>query len=203
MHRDLSMNEQIYLERSLEVEIYPHLKMALELVDPLLPKVAVDIGCGAGRDALFLADRGYKVYAYDKSEAAIDRLREQVHTHLNEQLFSQVCSFDNFEHPKSSLISACSSLFFCDPKLFPLIWSNITKSLLTGGVFCGHFMGVDDSWAKLNRGDLMIHTRAEIEELFSPEFKIIDIYEHNSEGMTLVGRKKHWHTYSVVAEKII
>ena len=61
------MNEQVYYEQSLLVDIYPHLKMALGLIDVSLPKVAMDVGCGAGRDALYLAENGFKVHAYDKN----------------------------------------------------------------------------------------------------------------------------------------
>ncbi|MFG6179508.1 hypothetical protein ACGTN6_19900 [Halomonas sp. THAF12] len=42
-----------------------------------------------------------------------------------------------------------------------------------------------------------------MEELFGGGYEVVDVYEHNSEGSTLVGRKKHWHTYSVVARKVI
>lgn len=196
------MNELVYHERSLQEEVYPHLKAAVESLDPLLPKIAVDVGCGAGRDALFLVDRGFTVYAFDKSEIAIAKLNELGRAYLNEKLFLQICSFENFGYPRSSLISSCSSLFFCNPRSFAQAWKNISMALLPGGMFCGHFMGPEDSWAKLGRGDLTIHTWNDIEELFDSSYKIIDVYEHNSEGMTLVGRKKHWHTYSVVARKV-
>ncbi|MCC5811871.1 MAG: class I SAM-dependent methyltransferase [Ectothiorhodospiraceae bacterium] len=197
------MSQQAYYERSLSVEVYPHLRIALEVVDASLPMVAVDIGCGAGRDTVFLAERGFTVYAYDKSDAAIARLSETGRIYLNETLFPQVCSFEQYEYPESTLVSACSSLFFCNPGFFPLAWRNITRSLLRGGVFCGHFMGENDSWAKKEGGDLTIHARSELEELFRRDFKIVDIYEHDAEGMTLLGRKKRWHTYSVVAQKIV
>jgi len=197
------MSEPVYYERSLAVEVYPHLKMALDLIDFSLPKVAVDVGCGAGRDALYLAENGFTVHAYDKSDAAITRLKEMCPAHLYEKLFPQVCSFDRFEYPRSSLVTACSSLFFCPPELFSSAWLKITESILRGGVFCGHLMGPNDSWAKMARGDLTVHTRADLEELFEHTFKIVDLYENNSEGLTLVGKKKHWHTYSIVAQKII
>jgi SAM-dependent methyltransferase len=197
------MSEQVYHERSLAVDVYPHLKMALEVIDISLPKVAVDVGCGAGRDALHLLENGFTVHAYDKSDAAIARLKELCHHYLNEKLFPQVCSFDQYEYPRSSLVSACSSLFFCPPEHFSYAWFKITQSVLPGGVFCGHFMGSNDSWAKMARGDLTVHTRSDLEKLFRHTFEIVDVYEHNSEGMTLVGKKKHWHTYSVVAQKII
>ncbi|MFG6179606.1 hypothetical protein ACGTN6_20395 [Halomonas sp. THAF12] len=72
---EFDVSERIYYERSLGVDVYPHLKTALELVDPLLPKIAVDVGCGAGRDAFYLVGCGFAVYAFDKSEAAIARCR--------------------------------------------------------------------------------------------------------------------------------
>lgn len=50
------MSEQIYLEKSLSAAVYPPLKRALGVVDTTLPMVAVDAGCGAGRDALFMVD---------------------------------------------------------------------------------------------------------------------------------------------------
>jgi len=199
---DLSMKQNAYYEQSLEVEVYPHLKAALGLIDPLLPKIAVDAGCGAGRDVLFLVGQGFTVYAFDKNEAAIERLREQNRAGFCDRLIVQVDSFEAFEYPKAALISACSSLFFCHPQLFPRAWENISHSLMPGGIFCGHFMGPGDSWAKMDRGDLTIHTRDELNGLFG-NYEVIDIYEHNAEGVTLLGRKKHWHTYSVVARKII
>lgn len=70
------MSEQIYLEKSLSVAVYPPLKRALGVVDTTLPMVAVDAGCGAGRDVLFMVEHGYTVHAYDKSDAAIARLEE-------------------------------------------------------------------------------------------------------------------------------
>ncbi len=196
------VSDQEFYKRSLSVEVYPHLKMAFQFVDASLPKVAVDVGCGAGRDALYMVEQGYKVYAYDRSEAAILTLSENARTSLGNTLFPQVSTYEQYEYPTSSLICACFSLFFCNPKLFAIAWSNINRSLLSGGVFCGHFMGPNDSWVKIG-GDLTIHSRIEVEDLFHDGFEIINIFEHNAEGAALLGTPKHWHTYSVIARKII
>ena len=197
------MSEQTYLEKSLSVDVYPPLNRALELVGNTLPKVAVDAGCGAGSDALHMVERGYKVYAYDKSDTAISRVREVGGRHIDKTLFTEVCSFEQFVYPQHAIVNACSSLFFCDPALFAGAWQHLTHSLLKGGVFCGHFMGPNDSWAKMGRGDLSIHTYSDIRALFYDEFKIIDMVEHNAEGTTLLGKSKHWHIYAVVAQKVL
>lgn len=42
---------------------------------PLPPGVAVDIACGEGRNALYLAQRGWRVTAVDYSAIAIDKAR--------------------------------------------------------------------------------------------------------------------------------
>jgi len=41
---------------------------------PVAPRLALDVACGPGRNALFLADQGWKVTAVDGSPAAIDTL---------------------------------------------------------------------------------------------------------------------------------
>lgn len=197
------MSEQRYLEKSLSVEVYPPLKRALELVGNRLPKVAVDAGCGAGRDAMYMVEHGYTVHAYDKSDAAILRLKEVGGRYIDNTLFPKACSFEQFVYPQSAIVNACSSLFFCEPVLFAGAWQNLTNSLLKGGVFCGHFMGPNDSWAKMGRGDLTIHSCADIQALFHDEFKVIDSVEYNTEGTTLLGKSKHWHIYAVVAQKVI
>jgi tellurite methyltransferase len=43
----------------------------------LQPGKALDLACGAGRNALWLAEQGWKVTAVDGSSAAIDILRER------------------------------------------------------------------------------------------------------------------------------
>jgi len=43
----------------------------------LSPGDALDLACGAGRNALYLAERGWRVVAVDGSSLAIDTLRER------------------------------------------------------------------------------------------------------------------------------
>lgn len=46
----------------------------VELVSPLAPGTAVDLGAGEGRNSLWLARQGWKVVAVDASRVALDRL---------------------------------------------------------------------------------------------------------------------------------
>jgi SAM-dependent methyltransferase len=44
-----------------------------ELVEPMTPGRALDLGCGEGADAMWLAERGWHVTAVDVSQTALDR----------------------------------------------------------------------------------------------------------------------------------
>lgn len=47
----------------------------VELVTPVVPGRAVDLGAGEGRNTLWLARRGWRVMAVDASSVALERLR--------------------------------------------------------------------------------------------------------------------------------
>ena len=47
-----------------------------EIVEPLKPGTALDLGCGEGGDAMWLAERGWQVVAVDISETALQRAAE-------------------------------------------------------------------------------------------------------------------------------
>ncbi len=47
-----------------------------EIVSPLTPGTVLDLGCGEGGDAMWLAERGWQVTAVDISETALKRAAE-------------------------------------------------------------------------------------------------------------------------------
>jgi len=49
--------------------------LVVETAEKLLPGTAIDLACGAGRHALYLADRGWTVTAVDGSETAVELVR--------------------------------------------------------------------------------------------------------------------------------
>jgi SAM-dependent methyltransferase len=51
-----------------------------ELVEPMTPGRALDLGCGEGADALWLAEHGWHVTAVDISQTALDRAAADVAT---------------------------------------------------------------------------------------------------------------------------
>lgn len=51
-----------------------------ELAEAMTPGRALDLGCGEGADALWLADRGWQVTAVDISQTALDRAASEADT---------------------------------------------------------------------------------------------------------------------------
>lgn len=51
----------------------------VQTVSPLTPGVAADLGCGEGADSIWLAERGWKVFATDISKTAIQRGEAEAH----------------------------------------------------------------------------------------------------------------------------
>ncbi len=51
--------------------------LLVETLEKLPPGTAIDLACGAGRNAIYLAERGWTVTAIDGSEKAIDLLEQR------------------------------------------------------------------------------------------------------------------------------
>ena len=51
--------------------------LVVEIAEKLAPGTAMDLACGAGRNALYLAERGWAVTAVDGSEKAIELVQQR------------------------------------------------------------------------------------------------------------------------------
>lgn len=162
-------------------------------------KVAVDCGCGTGNDTAFLLDQGYEVHAYDQQADAIRICQRRFGDAPGLQL--KEASFESFQYPPAGLIVAHSSLFFSAEHSFGQCWDKIRTALVSQGVFCGDFLGTDDSWEPMAGRPLTRLQQPEVEALFEG-FEILKCYERNEPGKTAIGRSKHWHTYTVLARKL-
>jgi len=87
-------------------------------------KIALDIACGMGRHAKYLASQGYKVDALDISATAIDSLQNIVNVHAKE------VDFDTYELETNKYdLIVCT--YFLERRLFP----QIIEALREGGIF--------------------------------------------------------------------
>ncbi|MCC8251762.1 class I SAM-dependent methyltransferase [Vibrio campbellii] len=162
-------------------------------------KIAIDAGCGTGRDSNYLLNQGFTVYAFDTHQDAVETCLTRFEGNPNFSI-SQSC-FSDFDYPPCSLFIASASLFFCPSERFESVWQRINETLQPGGIFCGDLLGIRDSWVGTDiHSNISAFTREEVEALFD-DYEIIHFYERDEDGTTAVGNAKHWHTFSITAIK--
>ncbi|WP_299018043.1 trans-aconitate 2-methyltransferase [uncultured Photobacterium sp.] len=162
-------------------------------------RIAVDCGCGTGRDTIYLLEKNYQVYAFDNDMRSLEALVNHPLAAATPKLDVQICNFSEFTFPRSHLINASACLFFCPKHEFNPLWKNIEKSLYSGGVFCGHFISV------INRNideklPVLTHSKYELEQLFN-SFYIVSWKEKQEFSAQLTGEKRAWLVHTIIAMK--
>ena len=162
------------------------------------PGIAIDLGCGDGRDTVEILRQNWAVLAIDKEPDAIARLRARPLVNID-RLATYLVSFEKLQLPKPvDLINASFSLPFCSLEAFSSLWFQILNSLVTGGRFCGHLFGERDSWR--DSGLINSFTRAQVENLLKPyTLELLEEEEHP--GKTPLGEDRYWHIFHIVARK--
>lgn len=162
------------------------------------PGIAIDLGCGDGRDTIEILRQNWAVLAIDKEPDAITRLLANPNINTL-QLTTQIVSFEELQiSQKVDLINASFSLPFCPPEAFPNLWNQIFNSLVAGGRFCGHLFGDKDSWCDSEL--ISCFTSLQVETLLKPyALELLEEEEHL--GKTPLGEDRYWHIFHIVARK--
>jgi len=170
---------------------------ALEYFEKNIPKekIAVDMGCGNGRDTINLLKNGWQVYAIDASETAIKLLNENTAPSDKKNLVAECVTFEQMKWKTVSLVNASLALPFCDEQNFDSVWSNLVNSISVNGAFTGHFFGINDDWKTLN-----LINEQELQHLFR-SFKIEFLEEKEYDAPSVTGPVKHWHIFEILAIK--
>ena len=164
----------------------------------LAPRLAIDLGCGAGNETAAMLDLGWHVLAIDQQPEALDHVHELAKPDQRSRLTLQVASFTDVELPPSDLIWASVSLPFAHPADFPTVWRRIVASLRPAGRFAGDFFGPRHAWA--NRADMNFHTEDEVRELCS-SLDVEYFISEEGERITATMGPRHWHAFAVAARK--
>lgn len=163
------------------------------------PGNAIELGCGAGRDTIYLIKNGWNVLAIDREDVS-----SRIQSKLNKEevkkfKFSQQ-KFENIKLEKNNLVVANFSIPFCNKNNFKELWNKINNSILKDGYFVGNFFGNNDEW-KSTKEEMTFMTKKQVLELFE-NFEIIEIKEVEKDNLTGLGKIKHWHMFNVIAKKL-
>jgi tellurite methyltransferase len=176
---------------------------AFGAVNPASPPLAIDIGCGEGRDTRELLARGWRVVAFDSSSDGLARLHASAPAAALPRLSAHQIPFEDAASspllPKrAELINASFALPFCDPAAFPALWAWIVRTLAPTGLFAGQLFGDRDEWAPIRPASHL--TRAQVDALLAP-FDPLHLDEVEKHAGDAMGENKHHHLYHIVARK--
>lgn len=176
-------------------------EMLLEVLDAFgagEERSAVDLGCGSGIDTLAMLRRGWRVFAIDAEEEAIERVRRRVPGTLSSRLTTVVSRVEDIDLPTGvDLVWASFSLFFCRPGAFGDVWGRIHAAIAPEGRFAGELLGDRDTWAP--EDDISAFTRDQAVALFDG-FEVERFDEEEEDGRA-TSEEKHWHLFHAVARK--
>lgn len=163
------------------------------------PGTACELGCGTGQGVLHLAERGWRVSAVDVMEEPLKILASRIPSTSTDRITLLQTFIEEVEMPEASfdLVVAGFSLFFVSPDELPEVWTKITGSIRTGGLFMGQFLGADDSWAAQGYTGLSQDAVREMLGAFEPLH-----WDHvQRDGKAVHGYPKHWDVTHVIARK--
>ena len=197
---DKSASWGAYYEKLRERPPRKTMLTALEAFGPT-PKgrLAVDLGCGDGRDVIEMLRRGWRVDAVDAEPLALERLRGRPDLPPDANITPIVSRFEKISLPDDALlINSSFAMPLCAPDDFHRLWSAIRDRLPPGGRFSGQWYGERDSW--VGRPGITFLTgdaaRALLDGL---DVELFD--EEETDGTTPRGNAKHGHIFHIVARK--
>lgn len=191
----------VFFDNVVDPAIRETLEKALAVLGPGAGRQAVDLGCGAGNDTVYLLKAGFKVLAIDQSAEGLKRLRSRENLPHPENLETRQSRFQDLGAlPACDFINASFALPFCPPDHLPDLWQNIFDALKSGGIFAGHFFGINDSWNN-KVADMSFQTRAEVDDMVKGFGQVLYFNEEEYDGQDANGRAKHWHGFSLALQK--
>ncbi|MGI8744645.1 MAG: methyltransferase domain-containing protein [Bryobacteraceae bacterium] len=122
--------------------------------DQLPPGRALDLACGAGRNGLYLAEKGWTVTAVDGASAAIDQLRQRAAERnlMVETVVADLTSPEFSIEPNSwNLIAVC---YYLQRDLFPAILAGVRPGGCAIAVVHISEEGEPPSYKRAERGEL-------------------------------------------------
>ena len=162
------------------------------------PLLAVDLGCGAGRDTRELLRRGWRVLAVDTEAAAIEAVKAATPQADRVRLEGVVADLATVALPPCDLVVASVSLQFLSTADYAAVFARIAGAVRSGGRFAGLLYGdrdeaaSDPSYTCPSPDAIRAHLAG---------FEIESWFEREEDGKMALGDPHHIHLIEVVARR--
>ena len=103
------------------------------------PGKAIDLGCGAGRDTVYLIKNGWDVLAIDRVDTE-KIIVNQLNQEEQKRFRFEKQNFKDIKLETTNLVVANFSIPFCPKDCFQEFWNRITNSILKERIFCWKFL---------------------------------------------------------------
>lgn len=106
----------------------------LRLRPPTHPQIVLDIGCGEGKDAVFLARNGYRVMAFDYAESGLNKARSLAANYQVDVDFFRADIHDYRLQKQVDIIFSSGAFHYIKKNLRAEIADNIKEHVASGGL---------------------------------------------------------------------
>lgn len=167
--------------------------------------VALDIGCGPGREVVALCAAGFAVDAFDPYPEMLERTRAILSADQLDRVRLALGTLEDHAEvltpSRYDLVHAGFVLPFVRPQAFERCWNRLITSLRPGGVFAGQFFGPNDEFIRASSaGEMTAHGDVDVDRLLAG-WTVVEREEVDRQGAIGRGKPKWWHVHHVVAVK--
>ena len=167
------------------------------LASRAIPSLAVDLGCGTGKDTAELLRQNWRVLAIDFSQEGVDALLKRPEaTTYKDHLETRVSGFGDTTWSSATLVAALLSLPYGPADTFDAVWQTVVSSLVPGGYFAGQLFG-PDHYKGMNH--IVRRSRAEVDTMLA-SLQVLHL-EEISQVVEHEGESTHYHYFDIIARK--
>lgn len=159
---------------------------------------ALDLGCGSGAEAEFLARNGFEVDAIDKSETAVKYTRQRCEGLTVNALLDDFLNF-TIEPERYALVTAINSLPFVKKEDCRRLLGDVQRGLKAGGAAVLAVFGPEHDWS--GRADMSFWTLEEFQALWDG-YTIHHLEEYKGMWPLMSGGEIFQHRIHLVAQKL-
>jgi len=163
-------------------------------LDKCSGKRALDLGCGAGRNTIYLAQNSFSVDALDIAQIALDALHVELEKeNLSKKVNIKLSDLDEFE-VKENFYDLALMCNFLDRNLI----EKVKQSLSINGIFIVETYMIDENNEKKDSNQDYLLKENELKQIFNDGYEILFYDEYDNEPHEIYQMKKQ----VIVAKKI-